>query len=300
MNIPESLVVWLNGQWLAEQQAKISIFDNGFSAGDGVFDLARTFGGKPFQLTEHVNRLLESCQYLDLNPGLSRDKLIELGQEVAARNFPLVKQHGDYWVTFHVTRGVDRTGYPSKHTLLVYCDPIPFKQRAPLYRDGISTFISGIRRTPHWALSPRSKTHNYLNVILAELQARAIPGAWPILLDENGYLAEGASSNIFLVKAGVLYTPLAQGILPGISRQTVLQLARELKIPTEERNLDLQNLYLADEMFLTSTSLCICPISKVDGRILKTPVPGYLTGLLTKAYCDYAGFDFKGQYLSYL
>ncbi len=294
------LVLWLDGRWVSEKEAKVSIFDDGFLRGDAVFDVARTFGGKPFQLREHVDRLLESCRYLMLDPGLGRAELIALGEEVAAKNTHLVSRYGDFWIDYHVTRGVRREGFETRTSLMVYCDPIPFRERAPLYRDGIEVTVSGVRRTPPWAISPRVKTHNYMNFVLAGLGARSRPGAWPILLDEHGNLTEGASSNIFLVKDGELLTPLEQFVLPGISRRTVMMLAGKLGIPVREKNLDPRDLCLADEVFLTSTSLCLCPVGKIDGRAVPGAIPGAITARLLAAYNELAGADIRAQYLSFL
>ena len=158
-----------------------------------------------------------------------------------------------------------------------------------------------VRRTPPQSLSPRVKTHNYLNMIAGDLEVRAQdPGAWAILLDTAGNLAEGLGSNVFLVSHGALLTPREQTVLSGISRETVIDLAREAGITVVEKDLDLYDAYNADEAFLTSTSLCVCPIASVNGARIGAAMPGPVTRQLTEAYCRFVDFDFVGQYLKRL
>ncbi len=187
-------------------------------------------------------------------------------------------------------------------TVLIETHAIPFARRATLYRDGISVITPSVPRVPPRFLSPRAKTHNYLNLIMGELEAQGSdPDAWAVLLDEAGNLTEGRGSNIFLVKDGSIATPKGQLVLEGITRNTVLDLANNLDIPVEERDLDLYDAYTADEAFLTSTSLCICPVSSVNSaKIADGVVPGPITRQLTAAFSDLAGMDFVGQYLAHL
>ena len=193
-------------------------------------------------------------------------------------------------------------GDEMRATVLIETHPIPFARRAPLYRDGAKIITPSVPRVPPRFVSPRAKTHNYLNLILGDLEAQASdPDAWAVLLDESGNLTEGRGSNIFLVKDGTVATPKGQYVLEGITRGVTMNLATGLNMPVEERDLDLYDAYTADEAFLTSTSLCICPISSVNG----TPVaggkaPGVITRRLMDAFSDLAGMDFEGQYLAHL
>ena len=182
--------------------------------------------------------------------------------------------------------------------MLVECTPLPLRERAALYRDGIRVIVPAQRRTPAEALSPRAKTSNYLNMIVADQEVSAIdPGAWAVLLDMQGHLAEGRGSNLFLVSAGELLTPKALNVLPGISRQTVLELAAELGIPCREADLDLYDAYAADEAFLTSTSLCLCPVRSINGmQVGGEEVFGPVTRRLIEAYRVLVGCDFVEQY----
>ena len=157
------------------------------------------------------------------------------------------------------------------------------------------------RRTSPDAVSPRAKTHNYLNLVLANREVQVQdPEAWAVLLDHNGNLAEGLGSNLFLVREGRLFTPHERYVLPGISRQTVMELASGSCIEVIEQDLDLFDAFTADECFLSSTSLCMLPVTSINGRKIGSEMPGPVTQTLMDAYAKLLDFDFVGQYLRQL
>ncbi|MGH6932356.1 MAG: aminotransferase class IV [Dongiaceae bacterium] len=162
--------------------------------------------------------------------------------------------------------------------------------------------MPSVRRAAPDMLSPRAKTHNYLNLIMGDMEARAHdPDAWAVLLDANGNLAEGTGSNIFVVRDGAIYTPEERYVLPGVSRATVIDLARETGVPCFEQNIDLFDAFNAEEAFLTSTSLCICPVRSIAGRKMLNPaIPGPVTKQLLEAYVKFVDFDFVAQYARHL
>jgi branched-chain amino acid aminotransferase len=293
---------YLNGEYLAESQVLLPFRDRGFLYGDAVFDTTRTFGHRIFRLQAHVDRLYRSLRYLRIDPGLAPEQMVAVTEEVLERNRHLLDSEGDYWVSQRVSRGVasvDGEEPPrAGATVLVECTPLPLRERAALYRDGIRVIVPAQRRTPAEALSPRAKTSNYLNMIVADQEVSAIdPGAWAVLLDMQGHLAEGRGSNLFLVSAGELLTPKALNVLPGISRQTVLELVAELGIPCREADLDLYDAYAAEEAFLTSTSLCLCPVRSINGmQVGGEEVFGPVTRRLIEAYRVLVGCDFVEQY----
>lgn len=295
-------VAYFNGRIVPESEVLIPFRDRGFIFGDAVFDTARTFNHKPFRLREHVERLQRSLRYLQIDSGLSVDELVAISEEVLERNLHLIDPDDDYWLTQRISRGssmADRLGESASPTVIVECTPLPLKARARLFRDGIEVVTPSVRRTSPDMVSPQAKTHNYLNLILGDLEVRAQnPDAWAVLLDANGNLAEGLGSNIFTVHDGALLTPKQRFVLPGISRQTVLELARKVGIPTVEKGGDLFDAYTADEAFLTSTSLCICPVKSINGRSFASGrIPGPVTKRLIEAYVQLVGCDFVGQYL---
>ena len=299
---PNEPIVYLNGALIPESQAGIPIRDRGFIYGDAVFDAARTFNGAPFKLTEHVKRLYDSLRYVRIDPGIGMDEMERWSRRVVEHNHPLLPSGQDMWVMQRVTRGEEGGPSAGRPTVLIETHAIPFAARAPLYRDGARVTTPSVPRVPPRFMSPRAKTHNYLNLVLGDLEAQGTdPGSWAVLLDETGNLTEGRGSNIFLVKDGVVATPKGQYVLEGITRRTVLDLADGLGLATAECDLDLFDAYTADEAFLTSTSLCICPVSAVNGATIGDGrPPGPVTRRLMQAFTDLAGMDCEEQYLAHL
>jgi len=299
-------VAYFNGEIMPESRVLIPFRDRGFKLGDAVFDVARTFAGRPFKLREHVERLYRSLKYVRIDPGLAPAEMIAISEEVLERNRHLLDRDEDYWLAQRVTRGADVVGgelwQSGGPTVIVECTPLPLKPRAPLFRDGIRVVIPSIRRTPPESLSPNAKVHNYLNLVLGDLEVRAQdPEAWALLLDTRGYLCEGIGSNLFLVRNGALCTPKHQYVLAGVSRETVIELARAAQIPVVEEDLSPYDATTADEAFITSTSFCLCPVSRLNGQpIGDGGVPGPVTRRLTEAYSALVEFDFVGQYLRHL
>ena len=307
MSISNQRIVYLNGDYLPENQATIPIKDQGFKYGDGVFDTTRTFGHKIFKLQEHLERFEKSLKYLDLDPGLTISQLASVTEEVVERNLPLLNSEEDYWVTQRVTRGLvgnDSEAWPEwpSATVIVECTPLPLAARAKHYRDGIQIITPSVRRVAPEMASPRAKTHNYLNFVLGDLEVAAQnPDALSVLLDKNGNLAEGKGSNVFLVRGHRLITPKEKYVLPGVSRSVTMELGRKLGLEVEEGDIDLFDAYNADEAFITSTSFCICPIQSINGRKPSVlDMPGPVTKKLITAYTELVDFDWYSQYLSKL
>jgi branched-chain amino acid aminotransferase len=306
MPLANERVAWFNGRMVRESEVMIPFRDQSFLRGDGVFDMTRSFNGKAFRLKEHVARLYRSLRYVEIDPGLSQSQMVAVSEEVLERNRHLLGPDEDYWLAQRVSRGVKQV--PGDHwehygpNVIVECVPLPYAERATSFRDGIEIVVPSIRRTAPDMLSPRAKMHQYLNLILADHEAKAQnPEAWAVLLDVNGNLCEGTGANIFLVRDGGLLTPRERFVLPGVSRQAVIELAGDLGIACAEADLDLYDAYTADEIFLTSTSLCLCGVRSLNGRrIGDGAVPGPVTARLTGAYKQLVGCDFVGQYLKRL
>ncbi len=296
-------VAYLNGQILPESDVRVSFRDRGYKYGDAVFDMTRTFGHKVFKLQEHVDRFYRSLRYVRIDPGMSPKEMIQKSEEVLARNLHLLGKEDDYWLGQRVSRGVDNVAgevpIQTGPTVVIECTPLPLKARAAFYRDGLDVVVPSTRRVAPSMLSPRAKTHNYLNMIIGEQEAKATnPNSWAVLLDENGNLAEGIGSNIFIVRDGVVYTPSERYVLPGVSRQTAMDMASQLGIKLIEGDIDLFDAYVADEAFITSTSFCICPVRSINGnRMAETAVPGPVTKKLMDAYVKFVNFDWVRQYL---
>jgi branched-chain amino acid aminotransferase len=298
-------VAYFNGRIVPEREVVVPFRDRGFKYGDAAFDMTRTFHGRPFKLKEHIDRFYRSLRYLQIDPGLSPAEMISVSEEVLERNRHFLTPDTDYWLGQRVSRGLSAVGdegwEQTGPTVIVECIPLPLKARARLFRDGIDIVVPPTRRVPPDSLSPRAKTHNYLNLIVADLEAKAQDEeAWSVLLDTNGHLAEGIGSNIFLVRDGAVMTPQERFVLPGVSRQTVIELCGELGISCHEADLDLYDAATAEEIFMTSTSLCICPVRSIGGRKMSGPIPGPVTRRLTESYARFVDCDFVGQYLKHL
>ena len=294
-------VAYHNGEIKPESRVLVSFRDRGFKYGEAVFDTARTVRHKPFKLEEHIDRLFRSMRYLQIDARLGKDEMLSISHEVLERNLHLIGPDEDYWLFQRVSPGVADpflSGEEAEPTVIVECTPLPLKARAPLYRDGVRVQIPATRRTPPDAVSPRAKTQNYINLQIADREVRAQdPQAWAILLDHDGNLAEGLGSNIFFVRDGELFTPRARFVLPGISRETVIDLAAAEGIAVHETDLDLFDAFTGDECFLTSTSLCMVPVASVNGRrIGEGNLPGPVTARLMEAYKRLLDFDFVAQY----
>jgi len=306
MALANERVAWFNGKIVRESEVLIPFRDQGFLRGDAVFDMTRSFHGKAFRLAEHIARLYRSLRYLDIDPGLSPAEMAAISEDVLARNRHLLAPGEDYWLAQRISRGIHPV--PGDHwdhygpNVIVECVPLPLRERARYFRDGIDVVTPSLRRTPPDALSPRAKMHQYLNLVLADREVKAQnPEAWAVLLDTSGNLAEGLGSNIFLVRDGGLLTPRERYVLPGVSRQATIDLAQRLGIPFAEQDVDLYDAYTADECFLTSTSLCICGVRSLNGRSFAAgKPPGPITQRLIDAYKELAGCDFVAQYLQRL
>jgi branched-chain amino acid aminotransferase len=285
-------VAFWNGRIVPESELRLSFQEALAFAEDGVYDAVRTFGGKPFMLREHLERLEQSLAYVRLDPGFSLDELGQASLELCRRNW----DGTDFWISLWIGRGVGGGA-----TVVIECSPIPFAERAHFYRDGVVVRTSSVRRTPPWAQSPRAKAISALNLSVAAAEVRdADPDALPLLLDEHGNLCEAWGSNVFVVSRGRLATPQERFVLPGVTRGVVIGLARELGLVVEERDIDVFEAATADEVFLTSTSLCVCPVESVDGYKPRAQrVPGPVTERLQRAFAEHLDFDFVGQYLSH-
>ncbi len=307
MNIPNQRTVYLNGKFIPENEAVLPFRDRGVKYGDAVFDTTRTFGHKIFKLTEHLERLYRSLRYLRIDPGLSIEEMARITEEVVERNLPLIAADEDLWVSQRITRGIidpnERSAWPDYvgPTVIVESLPLPLATRAKLYRDGIDAIVPATRRTSPSMMSPRAKTHNYLNLIMADLEVSAQnPEAFAVMLDENGNICEGRGSNVFMVTGGELWTPQERYVLPGISRQTVIELAEAAGIVCREKDFDLFDVYNGDEFFISSTSFCICPVRSLNGALFGDgSVPGPVTKRLMDAYVDLVGYDWISQYRRY-
>lgn len=304
MTSKSARVAYINGRILPENEATVSIRDMGLVYGDSVFDTARTFNGKIFMLEAHIDRLFESLDYTRIDPRMDKPAYIQATNDLVERNLPMLRDGEDYWVTIRVTSGQQaldgETALQVGSTIIIDCIPIPLRSRASFFVRGIEAVVAERRRIAPEALSPNAKTNNYLNMMLAQREVAADhPGAWALMCDRDGNLAEGAGCNFFIVRDGVVYTPTAEFVLAGVSRQVTIELCDELGIPLRESSVSLEQALAADEAFFTSTSLCACPVASVNGSTYDTGIPGPVTQHIMDEFAARVGMDYVAQYRNF-
>jgi len=292
---------YFKGEWMPFSEVKIDPMDRGFTVGDVVFDVARTFNGKSFRMEDHIQRLYRSLKFVRIDPGLSAKEMLDISEEVVQRNDHLRAEVGDFTITQFVTRGPgssSRSAGPP--AVCVKVAPIGFGRFADLFKDGAHGVITRTRSYPVESLDPKVKNYSRMNFNLADLEAADVdPEAWPILTDAEGSLTEGTGYNVFLVTDGVIRTPGDRNILQGVSRGMVFDLARQLNIPLVEEDLQPYDLYTADEAFFSGTSPCILPVSKVDQREIGDGRPGPIVQQLLSAWSETVGMDIVDQALQF-
>ena len=293
-------IVYFNGDWVPETEARVSILDRGFQGGEGVYDVGRTYGHEAFRLRRHVERLFRSLRYTRIQIDETPDQMESIADELLDRNLPLLGEFDEYAIWFNVSRGVwpwvptaVRKGRP---TVAAYCLPIPFRAFARYYREGARLVVSSVRRTPPECLEPRAKVTNKINHLLADLEAKdRDPDAYPLMLDMAGNLAESSASNLMFVFGGALYSPTSRNIIEGMTREAVFEIAREGGLAIREGNYTTYDLFVADEAFLTANSLAILPVASVNGRPFPAGAPGPVTTRLMEGWRRLVGVDFVAR-----
>ena len=270
------LKIYLNGKLVDAAQAKISVYDHGLLYGDGVFEGIRSYGGLGFKLKEHVARLYESAHTLMLKIPLTKEQMVRAVTTTLKAN-----RLKDAYVRLVVTRGPGDLGLDPRKckqaTVFIITDKIVLYPEQ-VYRDGMEIVTVPTPRNLPEALNPQIKSLNYLNNILAKIEATNAGVQEALMLSAHGYVAECTGDNIFIVQEGALLTPPPYaGILRGITRGCVMDLARKSRVPVREEMMTRHDLYNADECFLTGTAAEIAPIVKIDGRVIGSGRPGRVT-----------------------
>jgi len=265
--------IYLDGRFVDEADAKVSVFDHGLLYGDGVFEGIRLYGGNVFRLDEHLERFENSAKAILLDLPLRRDEWSHIVCETCRQN-GLV----DGYIRLVVTRGVGDLGLApwlcAKPSYFVIASKISLYP-AEHYEKGLAIVTVPTRRTGPGAMPATVKSLNYLNNILAKIEARQFGALEAIMLNDQGYVAEATADNVFIVLKGVMLTPSAsEGALKGVTRSTIIDIAKDLGIPLREANLTRYDLWCADECFLTGSGAEVIPVVKLDGRTIGTGRPG--------------------------
>ena len=282
-----ALKIWLDGNLVDENDAKVSVFDHGLLYGDGIFEGIRVYSGKVFEEYAHLVRLYESAKCIRLDIPMDIEELSDaLKQTVEANNI------SDGYVRLVITRGVGTLGLNpfvcKKASVIIIASSIQLYPEE-LYENGMKVISSSIMRNHPQALPPQVKGLNYLNNVLAKIEAIDNNVLEAIMYNHQGYVAEATGDNIFILKHGKLYTPPSNsGSLDGITRQVVIKLATEQGHEVIEKNLTRFDLYIADEFFLTGTAAEVIPVVDIDGRKIGNGKPGEVTRLLRKKFFEYA------------
>ena len=281
-----SLKIWIDGKLYDKADAKVSVYDHGLLYGDGVFEGIRVYNGRIFECQAHIDRLWASARAIRLSIPISREQMCGAIEEtVRANNFK------DCYVRAVVTRGPGDLGInPQKSprpSVFIITDLISVYPKE-LYDKGIAIITSSVIRNHPNALSARIKSLNYLNNILAKIEANDAGVSEAVMLNHEGYVAECTADNIFIVRNGEVQTPaMTEGLLEGITRGVMLKLCRRMNVPCVEKRLERYDLYAADECFLTGTGAEVIPVTKIDGREVGTGQPGAMTRRLIDAFRVY-------------
>lgn len=297
-------IIYLNGAFVPESEAKVSVLDSGFNAGDGVYDVTRTFAHRPFRLRDHTRRLFRSLRYTRIDCGLSLDEMERATLELLERNKPLLGADEEVAIWQVVSRGLrsSRGNHGlGKATVAIYCISIGFEEFARDYLDGVKLVIPSTRRIPPQCLEPKAKINNKMNHNMAIFEARQVdPHAIPLMLDLDGNISESNAHNFFLVMDGKLCAPSNKNVLDGITKQALYELAANLEIEVVEGDFTPYDAYNCDEAFLASTSPTILPVQSVNGVKPVEQVPGPVTKRLIQAWNKMVGLDIVEQALGHL
>jgi len=277
--------VYINGKLYDKPEAKVSVYDHGLLYGDGVFEGIRVYAGKVFRLRQHVDRLYESARHIQLEIPLSREQMAEAVLSTVRAN---AKDNG--YIRLVITRGAGSLGLDPRKTsdpqVIIIVDDITMYP-PELYENGLEIITASTIRNHPDALNPRIKSCNYFNNILAKIEAVQGGVLEALMLNTKGEVAECTGDNVFVVKNGVLKTPpLDAGILEGVTRGAVLELARAADIPVQETALTRHDIYNADECFLTGTAAEVIPVVKCDGRVIGAGKPGPITRRIREGFAQ--------------
>ena len=275
--------IYIDGKYCSERDAKVSVFDHGLLYGDGVFEGIRAYHGRVFKLKEHIDRLFHSAKAILLEIPLSREEMMQATVATIRAN-----KLRDCYVRLIVTRGIGTLGLNprscKKPSVIIIAGKIQVYP-PELYARGMEIVTVPTVRNLHSAVNPAIKSLNYLNNILAKIEANNAGVEEAVMLNSEGFVAECTADNLFIIKTGALFTPpLSAGALYGITRGTVMELAEQIGVKVAETNLTRYDLFNADECFLTGTGAEIMPVIKIDGRVIGTGQPGSLSLKLIEEY----------------
>jgi branched-chain amino acid aminotransferase len=294
--------VYFNGVFVPESEARVSIFDSALMYGDMAFEMTRTFNHKPFRLREHLERLYGSLRLLEIDCGLTIDEMERATLATLKRNIPTESADVDWQIMHDVSRGplpLYGTSFADGicPTVSINCWPLISHMGgfAAKYESGVDVTIPAQQTLPAHLVDLKAKTRSRMHYRLAEFQAQRSGGALPLLMDTDGFLAEGSGWNVFLVRDGVLLTPEPRNILLGVSRGATIELAKQIGIEVQEINLGRYEALMADELFCTATTYSLVHIRSFEGQSVGNGSPGPVFQKLMAAWQEHVGINFVAQ-----
>jgi branched-chain amino acid aminotransferase len=301
---PKPRLVFMNGLYVPETEANISIYDSALMFGDMVFEMTRSFNKKQFKLREHLERLYASIKYIRIPVNMTMDEMEKTCYEVIAKNDPLFKDDDEHRLMINVSRGplsIYSHVFNGKLEPTIVIADFPLRWTVMgmgrLYDTGVNAVIPSQRAIPAHLQEPKLKNRSRLHYMMANIEASHWSGEnnWPLLLDPDGFIAEGAGDNFFIVKNGVVITPEPRNILRGISRAYIFEVAEQLELECVEKNIEPYDVMMADEAFMTATPFCMVPVTQLNGVDIGDAKLGPITQRLLDQWGGNVGMDIVAQ-----
>ena len=307
-NNPSGRVVYLNGNFVPEHEAKISIFDSALMFGDMVFEMTRSFNKTQFKLREHLERLYMGIKILHIPLKMTIEELEQACYQTIEMNDVVFDAHDEHRLMINISRGplgIYAPVFNGKLDPTVVIADLPLKwtvaAMAPLFDQGINAVIPSQRAIPSSLMDPKIKNRSRIFYQMANIEVSQVKGDnnWALLLDPDGFITEGTGDNFFIVKSGEILTPEGRNILRGVSRDYIFELAQQLNIPCRECNIEPYDVYQADEAFMTGTPFCILPTVSLQGLKIGSGKMGLVTNKLLNQWSKNVGLDIREQIQEY-
>lgn len=301
-------VVWFNGKLIPESEAKVSIYDSALMFGDVVFEMTRSFNKKQFKLREHLERLYAGVKILRIPLKMTIEEMESSVNSVIEANEPVFRMDDEHRIMINVTRGLlsiyeGVEGIDPGPNVIIADFPLRWTvaSMGHLFNSGINAVITSQRAIPAQLLDPKIKNRSRIHYLMANIEASRFVGKdnWALMLDPDGFVAEGTGDNFFTVSGGKVFTPEGRNILRGISRAYILELCRDLGIPCEETNMEPYDVYTADEAFMTGTPFCMLPVTALNGELIGNGAVGPIFSTLLTRWGQNVGLDIKAQIQKY-
>ena len=301
-------VAYQNGKFVNEVDAKISIFDSALMFGDMVFEMTRSFNKNQFKLREHLERLYAGIKILRIPLEITIDQMEDLCNKTVRMNEPVFEKTDEHRLMINVSRGplsIYKNIFDEPPGCSVTIADFPLKLTVigmgELFDKGINAVIPSQRAIPANLLDPKIKNRSRLHYQMANIEASQYKGDnnWALLLDTDGFIAEGTGDNFFIVKNGIIITPEGRNVLRGISREYIFELSKKLKITCIEENIEPYDVYTADEAFMTGTPFCMLPVTSLNGVTIGNGTMGHMTSKLLNAWSESVGVDIVKQIKSF-